>query len=86
MTNGSTETEAAGAVSTAEAMAAEAVGASAGSVGTWAVGPTSYSLTILGALSGSGKHVYAGTVPYAERQRRRERNRVARRSRRANRS
>ncbi|NED96479.1 hypothetical protein G1H11_14305 [Phytoactinopolyspora alkaliphila] len=49
-------------------------------------GPTPYSLAILGGMQdGSGKHVYAGTVPHAEVQRRRTRNKAARRSRKINR-
>lgn len=47
--------------------------------------PSSYSLAALGALSNSNKHVYGGTVPEATVQRRRAKNRAARRSRQINR-
>lgn len=47
--------------------------------------PTSYQLTILAGLSGSKRHVYGGTVPWATKQARRTKSRVARKSRRLNR-
>lgn len=45
--------------------------------------PSAYSVAVLMALQ--GKHVYQGTVAPAEKARRRAANRVARKSRRANR-
>lgn len=48
------------------------------------VEPGDYALWILNGLQ-SKRHVYEGTVPYAVRQRRRRRNRQARRSRQINR-
>lgn len=47
--------------------------------------PEPNQLRILAALQAPRRHVYAGTVPAAEKARRRASNRVARRSRRANR-
>lgn len=47
--------------------------------------PTTYQLTTLAALSGSKRHVYAGTVPWSTKQDRRTKARVARKSRRLNR-
>ena len=47
--------------------------------------PSKASRAMLAALNRSGKHIYAGTVPAAEVARRRAANKVARRSRRANR-
>lgn len=44
------------------------------------------SLGVLLALGRTGKHVYGGTVPYKVKMYRRERNRVARQSRKINRS
>lgn len=46
--------------------------------------PDHYGTVILATLQ-RGRHMYAGTVPPAEVARRRERNRVARRSRKINR-
>lgn len=43
-------------------------------------------LSALFALGASGKHIYSGSVPFAEVQRRRAANKVARVSRRINRS
>lgn len=40
---------------------------------------------MLGAMHNTGKHIYGGTVPTAEKQRRRAANKVARRSRALNR-
>lgn len=40
---------------------------------------------MLGAMFNTGKHIYGGTVPTAEKQRRRAANKVARRSRALNR-
>lgn len=40
---------------------------------------------MLGAIASTGQHIYAGTVPTAEKQRRRAANKVARRSRALNR-
>lgn len=48
-------------------------------------GVNPYQLTILLALNKLGKHIYAGTVPDAEKERRRAANKVARKSRRENR-
>lgn len=45
----------------------------------------SSGLLVLLGLQNTGKHVYAGTVPHAEKVRRRTANRVASRSRRINR-
>ncbi len=47
--------------------------------------PTSYQQVTLLALTQTRKHVYGGTVPWATKQSRRAKNRVARKSRRANR-
>jgi hypothetical protein len=47
--------------------------------------PSEVSVLMLLALNHSGKPIYAGTVPAAEVARRRAANKVARRSRRANR-
>jgi hypothetical protein len=47
--------------------------------------PTSYALTILAAFSRRGVTVYPGTVSPAVKADRREKNRIARRSRRTNR-
>lgn len=47
--------------------------------------PSPVGLPVLLALSDGTRHIYAGTVPAAEVQRRRAANKVARRSRRANR-
>lgn len=46
---------------------------------------TNPTARLLYALNHSGKHIYAGTVPAAEKARRRAANRVARKSRRINR-
>jgi hypothetical protein len=46
---------------------------------------TTYALRLLLALTILRKHVYAGTVRYEERLRRRRRGRVAKQSRKANR-
>ena len=40
---------------------------------------------ILAGLNSTGRHVYGGTVSHAEKSRRRAANKIARRSRRANR-
>lgn len=45
-----------------------------------------YQRVILFALSRRGRHVYAGTVPAAEKARRRKASKAARVARRANRS
>ncbi|NKY60397.1 hypothetical protein [Nocardia flavorosea] len=45
---------------------------------------TTFGRSILGGLQGF-RHIYAGTVPPAEVQKRRARNKAARKSRRANR-
>lgn len=47
--------------------------------------PDNRGLAVLVGLGTTGKHVYAGTVPPATVERRRTKNRVARRSRRINR-
>lgn len=47
--------------------------------------PSTYQTDMLYALQRPGKHVYAGTVPDDVKARRRAANKVARRSRRANR-
>lgn len=47
--------------------------------------PSIYERVILVALSQLGKHVYGGTVPRSVIMERRTKNRVARKSRRANR-
>lgn len=47
--------------------------------------PTTYQKTLLLALTLRGKHVYGGTVTWATKQSRRAKDRVARKSRRANR-
>jgi hypothetical protein len=44
-----------------------------------------YQLAILLGLNRTGKHIYGGTVPAAEKDRRRKANKVARESRRKNR-
>jgi hypothetical protein len=49
------------------------------------VTPTNNGLQILLGLNRTGKHIYGGTVPYAETQRRRKANKTARASRRTNR-
>lgn len=46
---------------------------------------TEYQVAILVALTKTGKHVYAGTVPAHVKAKRRAKNRVARESRRINR-
>lgn len=46
--------------------------------------PIPYQKALLMALQ-SGRHIYAGTVPEAEKQRRRAKNRAARKSRKINR-
>lgn len=43
------------------------------------------NLWMLVALNATGKHIYEGTVSAAEKAKRRARNKIARRSRRANR-
>lgn len=48
--------------------------------------PSVYQLVILLALAATKKHIYAGTVSYREKFRRRRKNRVARKSRRLNRA
>lgn len=48
--------------------------------------PTNDQLVMLLALTRKNKHVYEGTVTPAEKSRRRARNKVARHSRRINRS
>lgn len=47
--------------------------------------PNRYQMVILLALNELGKHIYAGTVPAKEVARRRVKNKMARKSRRANR-
>jgi hypothetical protein len=47
--------------------------------------PSVYGRTILLALSWSGRHVYAGTVRYAEKLRRRAAGRRAKQARKVNR-
>lgn len=49
--------------------------------------PSEYSLAILGGMQPgvTGKQMYYGTVPYAEKVRRRKANKVARASRKRNR-
>jgi hypothetical protein len=49
------------------------------------VTPTNNGLQILLGLNRIGKHIYGGTVPHAETQRRRKANKTARASRRTNR-
>lgn len=49
------------------------------------IGLNDYQVNILFALNRTGKHVYGGTVPQAEKERRRKANKVARESRRKNR-
>lgn len=44
-----------------------------------------YQVNILFGLNRTGKHIYSGTVPEAEKERRRKANKVARVSRRKNR-
>lgn len=43
---------------------------------------SSYGITILLALNGSGRHIYEGTVPAAEKARRRAKDKRARAARR----
>lgn len=47
--------------------------------------PTQFELAILNGLNMRRQHVYGGTVPAGEIERRRAKNKVARKSRRANR-
>jgi hypothetical protein len=59
--------------------------AAATAEGAEEVTPTNNGLQILLGLNRTGKHIYGGTVPYAEIQRRRKANKTARASRRTNR-
>jgi hypothetical protein len=49
------------------------------------MGPTTYQQTMLLALMKTGKHIYQGTVDPAVVAKRRAKNKVARKSRKANR-
>lgn len=53
---------------------------------TTLAGPTAYQQRILVALMTTGKHIYEGTANVKKVARRRAKNKVARASRRANRS